>query len=91
MEPHNFTSKARWLWLRDQYLLAARSCVKALTDTKSFWAYDRSDSRVKEAARQWVEKAFRCHRIAMGREPVMRCTVINHGDVESGFLYAEGV
>lgn len=83
------TDSAKWFAKRDQAMQAARSNMAALMNPNSFWACDRNHPTVLEANRTWVERARRCHNLAMGREPLFHHTFItNEGVMQSGLVYA---
>ena len=82
------TDAAYWLEQRDSMMAMARSNMAALMNKDGFWKYDRDDRRVLSANRQWVERARRCNRIALGRIPVFHQTFISNGRESSGLIYA---
>lgn len=93
-----FATPAEWRRRRAGNIQAARRCREALTmlqhvtiDDVTWLTWPRftaEDPIVREAVGQWVARARRAHRVALGREPVIPNFIyVNNATTIRGELY----
>jgi hypothetical protein len=78
----------RWFQKRDEEMEYCRKNMAVLTDPNGFWKYDRRDPRVLKANAHCIERARRCHAIAMGRVPLIKNFIVaDESGAVKGDLY----